>query len=63
MFVNELFSGDTNQFTEAFEKLEGFENYQEAVDALNSSYAGTNNWDFKSPFYLQMLEILDKRYN
>lgn len=63
MFVKELFSGDAKQFTEAFEKLEGYGNYQEAVDALTNSYADSNKWDLKSASYLQLLQILDKRYN
>ena len=63
MFVNDLFSGDTDQFTKAFEKLEGHQNYQEAVDDLNNTYAGPNHWDLASAPYRELLEILNKRYN
>ncbi len=63
MFVNELFSGDTGQFTEAFEGLEKYNSYQEALDALRDSYAGTHNWDLDSTSYRELLDILNKRYN
>jgi len=63
MFVNDLFSGDTDQFTKAFEKLEGHQNYQEAVDDLNNTYAAPNHWDLESAPYRELLEILNKRYN
>jgi len=62
MFIKELFSGDELKFTQALEKLESCNTYDEAHNLLERSYAHDNQWEMDSEPVSKFLEILSRRF-
>ncbi len=60
-FINELFGGNMQEYTNGMSQLNQFKNFAEAVsfiDILKFKY----NWDMNADAYRKLMEILRRRY-
>ena len=62
MFINELFSGNQEEYNLALERLEQCNSYEQAMRLLKSNYISKNNWDMEGEEVTEFLEILTKKY-
>jgi len=60
MFTKILFHGDFEIFSEAIDKLDRFDNLDQALRFLEDAYS---DWDKESEEYLEFIEIVEKRFN
>lgn len=62
MFINELFKGQSDLFTEAMKKVEGSDSFDEAVELLIQSYSKKLEWDMNAPEVKELLKIVFKKF-
>ena len=60
MFTKILFHGDFEIFTEAIDKLDRFDNLNQANRFLDDGYP---DWDKESEEYEEFIEIVQKRFS
>ncbi len=60
MFTKILFHGDFEIFSEAVDRLDRFDNLQQATRFIEDAYP---HWDKESEEYLEFIEIVEKRFN
>lgn len=61
LFMNDLFHGENAHYNESLDKLNTFNNHQEAlayIDTLKSKY----NWEEEHPSVESFLELIERRY-
>lgn len=63
MFINELFNGKTDEFNEAVERLEHCEDYEEAIELINSEFSKKYRWNSEADDVNEFLEIIEKRFS
>jgi len=60
MFTKILFHGDFEIFSDAIDKLDRFDNLDQAIRYIEDAYP---DWDKESEEYLEFIEIVEKRFN
>jgi len=60
MFTKMLFSGDFDLFSQAIDKLDRFDNLQQAVSFLELNYS---EWDRESEEFEEFMELMEKRFS
>lgn len=60
MFTKMLFSGDFDLFSQAIDKLDQFDNLQQAVNFLELNYS---EWDRESEEFEEFMELVEKRFS
>ena len=62
MFINELFDGEADLFTEAISKVEACTSFDESVEVLVQNYAKEYHWDMNSDEVKELLKIIFRRF-
>lgn len=62
MFINELFNGEVDLFTEAISKVEACSSFDESVEILVQNYAKKHHWDMNSDEVKELLKIIFRRF-
>lgn len=62
MFVNELFSGNQNEFQDALEKLESSDTQKEAL-AILQPYRQKHQWDNEADEVIEFMEVISKKFS
>ena len=62
MFINELFDGEADLFTEAIKKVEDCTSFDESVEILVQNYAKEYHWDMNSDEVKELLKIIFRRF-
>jgi len=62
MFVNDLFEGDKEEFTDAIERIEECESFDEAVEILVQEYARNYDWDMNSDEVKELLKVVFRKF-
>ncbi len=57
-FIRELFNGDSQKYTQTIDKLNGFDDFEQAVEFLNKNFS----WDQNSENFKMFIEIIYRRY-
>jgi hypothetical protein len=60
MFTKILFSGDFEIFSESINRLDRFDNFNQAMKFVRDNFP---HWDLESEEYEEFIEILQKRYS
>lgn len=60
MFTKILFSGDFEIFSEAINRLDRFDNFNQAIKFIRENFP---HWDLESEEYEEFIEILQKRFS
>lgn len=60
MFTKILFHGDFEIFSDAIDKLDRYDNLDQAMRFIDDAYP---DWDRESEEYLEFIEIVEKRFN
>jgi len=63
MFINDLFSGNQEDFTKVLEFLESCETKKEAYSFVQNNYLKHNIWKENAPQVKEFMKLLDKRFN
>ncbi|OFX20383.1 MAG: hypothetical protein A2033_13385 [Bacteroidetes bacterium GWA2_31_9] len=58
LFIRELFSNNGEIYSNAIEKLNSFENLDQAMQFINTEF----HWDAKNPTFNKFLELVYRRY-
>jgi hypothetical protein len=58
LYVKELFNNDAMLYQSSVEKLNNFENFNEAIRFLDENFS----WDFNDPQVQKLLELVRRRY-
>jgi hypothetical protein len=61
-FINELFDGDLNAYNSAIEKLNGSNNFDEAITFLQTELIVKYNWNGESESFLKLRDLVDRRF-
>ena len=59
MFINMLFDGEENSFSETLASLESFDKFYNATNYLKENFP---DWDYESEEVTEFMEVLEKRY-
>lgn len=62
-FINELFSGNQQQFSDSIDKINGFTNYDEAYHELHNELASKMNWNTNSPIFIELNDLIKRRFS
>ena len=62
MFINELFDGEADLFTEAIGKVETCKSFDESVEILVQNYAKEFHWNMSSDEVKELLKIIFRRF-
>ena len=62
MFINELFDGEADIFTEAIGKIEKCSSFDDSVEILVQNYAKDYHWDMNSDEVKELLKIIFRRF-
>lgn len=62
MFVNELFSGNVDEFDTAINTIENCQNSQEAVDFIRSNYIDNQIWENDSDVVTDFLDLVSRYF-
>ena len=62
-FVNELYGGDTNEFNKVLDKVDGCNNYQEAMLALNNNSSHSSDWNMQDKVVKELIDLVSKRFS
>jgi hypothetical protein len=62
MFINELFDGEADLFTQAIGKVETCTSFDESVEILVRNYAKEFHWDMNSDEVKELLKIIFRRF-
>ena len=60
-FINELFDGSSEEFSDAIKKLETFESLSDASKTIDE-LASTHSWDPKEEAVQEFIIVLKRRY-
>jgi hypothetical protein len=63
MFVNELFAGNQQQFLLEIDKIDAFDNKQEADEYIKKNFIETHDWDLESDEVQEFMELVDRKFN
>lgn len=62
MFIQQLFSGNEDEFHKAIEIFDNAGNYESAFSVLKQDYVRENEWDMESEEVKELLNVLDRRF-
>ncbi len=62
MFINELFKGESWEFDQAMTLLNGFTNYDAAINMLLETYALKYNWDTENEQVGELFELVGRKF-
>ena len=62
MFIDELFDGEANLFTEALSRIEKCGSFDESVEIIVKNYAKEFHWDMNSNEVKELLKIVFRRF-
>ncbi len=62
LFTKELFKGDSFAFNEALNKLNSFQNKEEAIGFLKADLQNKHQWKAESPTLSEFVELVERRY-
>jgi hypothetical protein len=63
MFVNQLFEGNQQQFLQAVDQIDAFDNKQEADKYIQKTFIESYDWDLESEEVQEFLELVDKKFS
>jgi hypothetical protein len=63
MFITGLFNGDTTEYENALNHVERSNNYEEAFQYLEETYAGRYRWENGKPELLELKEIIYRKFS
>jgi len=58
LFIRELFNNNSENFTKSIDKLNNFENLDQAMQFINNEF----HWDAENPAFNKLLELVYRRY-
>ncbi len=61
-FINQLFNGNTNAYSQALDEIDSLDNYGQALDLISYRYASQYLWDMSSDEVSELVEILKRRF-
>lgn len=62
-FINELFDGDLNSYSEAIDKLNNGDNYQQAINFLETELVEKYNWNGESDAFQKLKNLVMRRFS
>ncbi len=62
MFINELFQGNADQYTQAINDIERCESFDDSVELMIQKYAKKLDWNMNSQEVKELLKVIFKRY-
>lgn len=62
MFLNDLFNGDSNDYSKALVEVENSNSFDESVEILVQNYSKKYEWDMNSDEVKELLKVIFKRF-
>ncbi len=62
MFVNELFSGNVDEFEIALNTIENCQNQQEAIDFIRTNYIDNHIWEDESEIVSEFMDLITRYF-
>ena len=62
MFVNELYGGNSEEFTKVLDRIEDCSNYQEALQVLDNHSSERSSWDMESNAVKELMDLVSRRF-
>ncbi len=62
MFLNDLFNGDSSEYSNALEAVEKSNSFDESVELLVQNYSKKYEWDMNSDEVKELLKVIFKRF-
>ncbi|MEQ6121817.1 hypothetical protein [Reichenbachiella sp. MALMAid0571] len=62
MFLNDLFNGDSSEYSKALEEVEKSNSFDESVELLVQNYSKKYEWDMNSDEVKELLKVIFKRF-
>ncbi len=62
MFVNELYAGNSEEFSKVMEKIDQCKSYNEALGVLERDSSNRTSWDMESEAVRELLEMVSRRF-